>query len=90
MIHLAAILAAIKPLAKLLAGLKERHKLLSDRHSRSGTRIAPLPSRTMLHGKGTEAAQLNSISPRERLNDFVEHNIDDALYVTVIQMGIGA
>lgn len=84
-----AFFAAIEPLAEFLAGLEERHKLLSNRYSRTGSRIAALPSRPVLYREGAETAQLDPISPRKSFDDLIEHNIDDALYVTVIEMRIG-
>ena len=51
-----AFFAAIEPLAEFLTGLKERHKLLSDRYSSTGARIAALPSRPVLYREGAETA----------------------------------
>ena len=44
----------------------------------------------MLHGEGAEAAQLDAVAARQRLDDLVEDDVDDALDVAVIEVLVGS
>src|SRR5688572_8036792 len=65
--------AAVEALAHLLAGLEERHALLVDRDMRAGARIAAGTRRPVLDRERAEAAQLDTVTARERTDDLVEN-----------------
>ena len=43
----------------------------------------------MLDGEGTEAAKLDPIAARERIDNLVENDIHDTLHIPMIEMWIG-
>ena len=55
----------------------------------AGARVAADARRAMLDREGAEAAQLDPIAARQRLDDLVEDDVDDALDVAMEQMRIG-
>ena len=78
----------VQPIAQFLAGLEKGNPLGVDGDRIAGSRIAALASVATLDGKGSEPAELDAVSARQRDDDFVENRIDDALNVTVIEMRV--
>src|SRR6185312_5264046 len=86
---LPAAVELVQAIAKFLAGLEERHEFFGDRNGRARPRIAPLPRCAMLHCEGAEAAKLDTVTARQRIYDFIEDDVDDALHITMVKMRIG-
>src|SRR5712692_1175803 len=84
----AASAGTIEALAHFLAGLEERHALLVDRYVRAGARVAAGARRPMLDRERAEAAQLDTVAARERVDDFAEDRVDDVLDVALIKVRI--
>src|ERR1700704_3590403 len=84
-----SLTVGIQPLAQVLAGLEEGHELLGHRNGRAGAWIAADTRRAVLHREGAETSELHPVAPRQRLDDLVEDDIDDALNVAVIEVLIG-
>src|SRR5262245_22196710 len=78
----------VEPLAHFLAGLEERHRLLLHRDVGAGARVASGPGRAILHGEGSEAAQLDAVAARHRGDDLAENGIDDVLDVALVEMRV--
>src|SRR5436309_1962543 len=78
----------VQPFAHFLARLEERDTFLIVRNCRSGSRIAPVPGRTMLDREGPETAQLDPITTRQSSDDFVEYRINDVLYIPLVEMRV--
>ena len=55
-------MAVVQARAQFLAGLEERHVLGVDIHRRAGARIASGASLALAHGKGAEAAKLDTVA----------------------------
>src|SRR5262245_27576129 len=83
------MLVTVEALAQILAGLEERHELLCHRDGRAGAWIAADARCAVLHREGAETPELHPIAPRQRLDDFVEDDVDDALDVAVVEMLVG-
>lgn len=79
-------LAVIKAVTEFFAGLEKRHEFFSHRHGRARARIAALPGCAMLNGERTEAAQLNTITARERIDNLIEDHVHDPLDIAMIKM----
>ena len=82
----ASVLDVVEPLAQVLAGLEERHELLGHRDRGAGARVAADAGRAVLDGEGAEAPELDAVAARQRIDDLVEDDVDDALDVAVIEM----
>ena len=57
--------------------------LLVDGDMSAGTRVAAGARRTILDREGAEAAQLDPIAARERIDDLAEDRVDDILDVAL-------
>src|SRR5581483_8899509 len=79
----------VEPLAQVLAGLEEGDELLGHGHGGTRARVAADAGGPMLDGEGAEAAQLHPVTPRQRLDDLVEDDVDDALDIPVIKVLVG-
>src|SRR5262249_888167 len=79
---------AVEPLAHLFAGLEERDRLRVDRNMGAGARIASGAGGAVLHRKGAEAAQLDTVAARHGSDDLVENCVDDVLHVALVEMRI--
>ena len=77
---------SVEPLAQVLAGLEERHELLATDTAAPVRGLRPTRGRAVLHREGAEAPQLHPVAARQRLDDLVEDDVDDALDVAVIEM----
>src|SRR4051794_10575954 len=80
----------VEPLAQVLAGLEEGNELLGHRNGCAGARIAADARGAVLHREGAEAPELHPVAPRQRLDDLVEDDVDDALDVAVIEVLVGS
>ena len=78
----------VEPLPHFLAGLEERHRLLVDRDMSPGTWIAASPRWSVLHRKGTKAAEFDAVPFGHRASDLTKDRVDDVLDVTLIQMWV--
>src|SRR5258706_333362 len=85
---LGSLRRCVQAFPELLAGLEERHELLLDWNRCPGARVAPLPRRSILDRERPEAAQLDPVAARQRAHDLIEDDIDDALDVAVIKIGV--
>src|SRR5688572_8720184 len=79
---------AIEPLAHFLPGLEERHRLLADRHMRTGARIASGTRGSVLDRKRSEAAQLDTVPARHGGDDLAEDGVDDVLDVALVEVRV--
>src|SRR5690349_23613352 len=52
---------------------------------RSGARVAPGACGPMLDREGTEAAQLDAITTRQRSHDLIKDRIDDVLDIPLVE-----
>ena len=53
-----------------------------------GARIAPDPGIPLLHRKGAEAPQLDTVAAGQRLGNLFENRIDDPFDVTLVEMRV--
>lgn len=81
-------LGLVQTIAELFTGFKERHKFLGNRDRCAGARITALTRGAVLDCKSPKAAQLNPITARQRIDDFVEDDVDDPLDIPVVKMRI--
>src|ERR1700727_2391693 len=81
-------LAAVYPLAQLLAGFEEGYRLLVHRNCLAGARMAPGSGIAPLHGKRAEAAQFDPFAPRQCIGDLIEDGCDDQFHIRTPQVWI--
>src|SRR6185312_385039 len=82
-------LAAIDPLAQLLARLEERDRLFVHRHRLAGARVAAGAGVSALDSERAEAAQFHPFPARQRPGDLFENSGHDQLHVPPREVRIG-
>src|SRR5262245_40276696 len=78
----------VQSLTHFLAGLEERHRFLIDGNVSSGPGISASTRRPVLHRKGAEPPQLDSIALGHGAGDLAKDRIDDIFDVALVEMRI--
>ena len=78
----------IKALARFFSCPKARRELFGHAHFLAGKRIVPSARVALLDGECTKSSQFHAFASRQRLDDFPEDRVDDAINVALIEMWI--
>ena len=78
----------IQPLTHFLAGFEERHRLFVDGNMSSGPGIPACARRPVLHRKGAETPQLDTVTLGHGARDLAKNRVDDIFDVALIQVRI--
>jgi len=81
-------LRRVEPFAHLLAGSKNRNALGFYLDGTTGSRVAPQARFARFDGEDAKPSQLDTIAIAQRRDDLVEHRVDDALDVAVIEVRV--
>src|SRR5262245_59252690 len=82
-----AVRLAVDELFELLARLEVRDLLRRDVDLVARLRVAALPRLTLAQPEAAEAAQLDLLTPMQRIDDALEDRVDDDLGVLLRQVG---